>query len=742
MNRFYRYTFLWCLLTTVPAIMVAQDIRRTEADQYFNANAYAPAIKAYLKVEQNGLGDFETKIRLAQAYYAQRDFKNALEWLDKAGEINRFSDKYLALYAELLKVNGHYAKADSIYQQLGKQYKKLQSDQLRKIRPAHYDVLAINGFNTVEDEMSPAYYRDGLVFVSSSRKQKSNYSWNDRPWLQVKYLPYKPTGSENGTATVFKAPFNDFYHSGPVTFTRQDNLMYFTKSVRSTGKAHKEDANLGIFSVVRKQDKWSELKPFAYNSSKYSVGHPAASSDGREMFFVSDMPGGHGGTDIYYSKFSNGKWTTPINLGPVINTDKDEMFPFYHTDGTLYFASEGHLGFGGLDIFYSRFENGVWSAPVNMGSPVNSGYDDFGIILDKTKMNGYFTSNRPGGAGNDDIYRLQRKDTLQKEEELVFTAGGLISDKVTLEALKNAVIYVKTADGKVYSATTNGAGYYQLKMPVNVLSVPMQASAYGYFPSEQILNRDEQTLELMANFYLEKIEVNKTIIIPNIYYDLDQATITPDAVRELDKLVVLLNTYPDWIVEIGAHTDSRADANYNLKLSDKRAAAVVSYLVEKGIRKERLYSKGYGESRLINGCSDQVKCTEEEHALNRRTEFRLIGYEPFTYQEAGKDAVADKVIFAPEYQAAGNLEYYIQIGVFQSPDKAKIQQFSDLGNVRMIPAEGQDMVKFMLTSYATYETALGYLRKVQERGVKDAFIVAYYKGKPITLEEAAKKIRK
>jgi outer membrane protein OmpA-like peptidoglycan-associated protein/tetratricopeptide (TPR) repeat protein len=724
-------------------ILLGQDARREQADILFRSEAYAAAIDTYLRIENSGAGDMETKIRLALCYHYNRDFIKALEWLEKAAQINRLADNYTALYADLLRNTGENVKADSIYLQLADRQKSYQrraqlwsQNTVIKIPPSTYKVESIPGFNTVDDEMCPTYYRDGLVFISSTNKKKKNYEWNGRGWLAVQYAPYKPKGGEKAKPSEFKGPVNDFMHSGPVAFAQNDNLMFFTKSLLSRAKSEQGVARLGIFYAAKRAGNWQASKAFRYNNfKKFSVAHPTVSADGKEMFFVSDMPGGQGGTDIYYTKYSNGTWTTPVNLGPLINTPYNEMFPFYHKDKTLYFASEGHPGFGGLDIFYSKFEDGIWSIPVNMGLPVNSGFDDFSILLDKDKINGYFSSNRPGGAGNDDIYRLVYVDP--EAAKCRFTLGGMVSDKLTLASIFGAEVSFADEAGETVSSRSDEGGFYTLRVPCAMSAITIRATAAGYFPFEKTISRTDDAQKMMLNIYLDKVELNKSIIVPNICYDLDKSDIKPEAAKELDKLVSLLNRNTSWIVEIGSHTDSRADNSYNLRLSDRRAKAAVDYIVSKGISAERLFAKGYGETKLVNECGDGTKCPEEKHAVNRRTEFRLIGYEKFAYEEEGQKQEAERVIFAPEYQGnAKEIVYKIQIGVFSNPDLNLLQKFTDLGNLLVVPVEGTAQSRYLIEKYDSYNTALGYLKKVQARGIKDAFIVPYRNGVAITMQEA------
>ena len=270
--------------------------------------------------------------------------------------------------------------------------------------------------NTSSDEFSPAYYRDGIAFIGQFIKKKSLYKWNNKPWLRLFYLPYQPKGYENGQVEAFSLSNQvKKNHQGPVAFSRNNQMMYFSQNIKSK---RNKISSIGIFTAKKNDGKWKEIQAFELNNPEYSIAHPTLSADGATVFFVSDMPGGYGGTDIYFSKFMNGQWSKPYNIGNVINTPFNEMFPFLHQDGTLYFASEGHAGYGGLDIFYSKYENGKWTKPVNLGKDINSSYDDFGLILDKNKYSGYLSSNRLGGKGGDDIYRIEVENYHQLMKDL------------------------------------------------------------------------------------------------------------------------------------------------------------------------------------------------------------------------------------------------------------------------------------------------------------------------------------
>ena len=371
---------------------------------------------------------------------------------------------------------------------------------------------------------------------------------------------------------------------------------------------------------------------FPYNSDNFSVGHPAISADGTKLIFSSNMPGGSGQSDLYISERINGEWQKPINLGAEINTFGNEVFPFLANDSTLFFSSDGHEGYGGLDIFESNMVNGKWTTPWNLKLPLNSPYDDFSIVFNRNLTDGFFSSNRPGGLGSDDIYvfrkyhRTPGVQVPEKPKEVIPLISGLVKDKKTLAPLDSATVFLLNKQtGEVLVLKTNRDGYFEAPIVKGVTYIA-KAMKSNYFDDclSIIIPTDEASVKIKTpkDLLLDKYALNKTFVIENIYYDLDKWFIRDDAKPSLNKLVGLLNQYPI-NVEIGSHTDSRASAKYNIQLSQKRADAAVKYLISKGIDAKRLTYKGYGETMLINRCADGVKCTEAEHQANRRTEFKI-----------------------------------------------------------------------------------------------------------------------
>lgn len=663
------------------------------------------------------------------------------------------------------------------------------------------DYLSINSDKA---DFSPMYYKNGLVFNSGRTEStglKRVFSWDNSRFLDMYYLPdvnqltasaaglggadanktksrstertvgndeyTSPTANDSRTVGTFggtniyqgygytetaatktdkfSKSLNTKYHEGPMTFSSDGKKVVFTRNNFTNGKFKTSSDKINKLKIYTADDKgagqWNNIKEVPFNSNEYSTGHPSLTKDDKLMYFVSDMPGGFGGTDLYVVQYNGGTFGTPVNLGPEINTAGNEMFPFVDERGNLYFSSDGHAGLGDLDIFYAQMIDGLKlkGKIKNMGTPINSSKDDFGFIADGERKMGYLSSNRKRGGTDDDIYRFTREcDEKPECEDLQV----IVYDAESKMPLDNADVAI-TIDGKTEMKKTDTNGTFKICVEEGK-GCEMKASREGYLPNTVSCKEGNSTLEIplssvkeavvdssaisngttktdgsstvatttntgtaipcpttktirgrvtankdkyalsgvtvtlknecdgstqsyvtgadgrykfeicegcdytieamkdnfgsrgnkikklgksgpkTINANLSMFEEGDVVVIENIYYDYGKCNIRPDAARELDRLVTALKRYKNMRIEIRSHTDSRATTEFNQKISEGRSKAVVKYLKKRGISASRLEAAGYGESQLLNECADGVECTEEQHSVNRRTEFKVI----------------------------------------------------------------------------------------------------------------------
>jgi len=607
------------------------DYHIRQGNRLYNSMAYNSAIKEYqigLSKKQNP----QAQAKLAECYYKINDYANAEQAYATVVQGTNATSEQKLRYGQLLMREGKYEQAKGQFDPyLASQPNDVAMRTLRegidsvdhwKADSAKY-TLELSKLNNAGSNFSPVYYKEGVVFASD-RSGKKIYEWTGRPFLDLYYSKVDQQGNVSAPVAL-AGEVNGLYHDGPASFTAQGDTMYFTRDYyakKKISKSNDEVVNLKLCQAVKKDTSWGQITDFSFNDPGYSTGHPALSSDGSTIYFCSDMPGGLGGTDIYSSKKENGVWSKPVNLGATVNTPLDEVFPALWHDTVLFFSSYGHHNMGGLDVFKSVNTGSGWSEAKNMGYPLNTNYDDFGIAMNDTGTAGFISSNRNGNnTTTDAIYSFTIND-------LRFTLEGIAVDKITQEPLEGVTAELTNVDTKKKETAITGAdGKFFFKLNPNT-DYTVMGMKDGFFTNTEPVstkgkNRSEN-LYVKLKLELERIIVNKPIVLENIYYDLDKWTIRADAAAGLDKLVGIMKDNPDIKIELSSHTDSRADDKYNMTLSQHRAESAVKYLIDHGISTDRMIAKGYGESRLINRCSNGVKCSEEEHQANRRTEFKVL----------------------------------------------------------------------------------------------------------------------
>ncbi len=844
----FRSFYSLAMMLLFAATLSAQSAKLERAKRSMKELDYVGAIELLNQILSKG-DDAGAKIALADCYRKISDSQNA-EFL--YGQVVRLPEAqpiHFLYYGEMLQRNGKcdlarewYNKfAEAVPEDVRGQYQTKACDYEAELKTKGEEIYAVKRtqFNSNLDDFGAAFYKDGIIFASERDKGsavKRSHSWTGEPFLDLYFVPIKNCGADvqTGRPEKFTSDINSKYHDAIVTFTKDQSTIFFTRNNYSKGKTGADDegiVRLKIYTAKKKGTGFSTEESLPFNSDEYSNAHPAINAGGTKLYFSSDMPGGFGGMDLYVSELENGRWGPPMNLGPNINTEGNELFPFIHSSGRLYFASDGHLGMGGIDIFYvdSRGD-GQWTSPENPGSPINSTDDDFGINLNDEGTCGFFSSDRQGGSGRDDIYSFTKMatpvkifvyDEVTKEpiadalitsdscvkkvlktgkdgraiidmkfnsccsftaemsgyeknkktgcvrdasmaENVVieiplkknkkFAVEGFVFDqntglplaeaKVTLigcdstkvkqtfttdasgkfefkldegccyklRGEKDKYFAVTTPDtvctkglvasktysvnlnlqpsttsepkptdltstttkttpttmpinpnavyfdpdkglylknGKPFSGTDNGTTYKNGKVvggktPSDIASNTPKDPNAVYFDREKQLfvkggipftgmhngasYKDGKAVDgLTPSSSLYTDDPTAQAYLLDIYYDFDQSSLRDESLPELEKLLKLMQNNTSQIIEISSHTDTRGSNNYNNRLSQRRAESVVRWLIDKGVDRDRLVPRGYGEGMTTNKCINNVKCTESEHQLNRRTEFRVLG---------------------------------------------------------------------------------------------------------------------
>lgn len=638
---------LFAFLIILSAQGFSQAILK-KAERLMESFAYTDAAEIYNNyVEENNKITAETYLKAADANYFINNMRQASMYYEKAFNANsEMEEPFLSRYLRSLRSVRDYKKADKIYidylKKSGdtKALEKFKKDVaefnrvLENKEPSRYSLINLD-INTKYSDFVNVIHGEDVIF-SSSRPgaSKELYAWNDQPYLS-QYITKKTETGQLIDATLFGQQISSNFHDATVAFMPNSDIVYYTSSAIKKNRLLLDDGRNNHFSIYKGrlvEEKISGKEAVFFNSSEYSTGHPSISSDGKYLFFASDMPGGFGEADIYYCEiFEDGKLSTPKNAGDKINTSGNDFFPSL-IDGELYFSSNGHLGFGGIDIFSSAFdeENQSFSEAINLGKVVNTSDDDFAITFNKDNNSGYLSSNREGGKGDDDIYYFIRKP-LPCDQLITGTA----KDKFSKEFIADVVIVVKdSSNTTLHTVRTKEDGSYEVKIPCNT-PVSLTATKEGYIEKKGKITTGSLDGEYTpkVNFELNKYEdiivkddkgIEKIKLDP-IYFDYNKWDITPAAALVLNKAAEVMKDIPEMAIKIEAHTDSRGPAQYNLSLSDKRAKATQEYLYSQGVSHDRIVSAiGYGESRLLNHCSDGVKCSNEEHNINRRSDFIIL----------------------------------------------------------------------------------------------------------------------
>ncbi len=633
---------LFILLLFLPLSLFSQSKKEKKAEKYYDKYNYDRAIDTYESVDKL---DVENQRNLARSY------RNRHRYIEAEFAYKRFINSPAATvddyfnYALLLKTNNKYGEVKKWMEKI----REKNPDDLRvkdffgneanlrlwQTRNKDYSIQNLE-FNNENSDFGAVFYKDNKVVFTSTRKGNRPFLFREYTWNKMSFLSIFEADLDKNKQfkkiRFWSKEQNKKWHEGPMSFSNNYSFAAFNRNNYSDSITD-NTIRLEIYFTKWEDGKWSDPEPFYLNNPAYSVGHPALSEDGRTLFFVSDMPGGYGGSDIYYvEKNPDGSWGEPINVGVAINTEGNEEFPYYDTtNALLFFASDGRAGLGGLDIFVSakypccfKFDK-----PENLGSPVNSRYDDFSFIIDKKLKTGFFSSNRPTGEGDDDIYSFKFNGKIKKHEPVLLP---LAEPAKSQKALQYRLLVLNETSKQPIENATVTLGNSQLEtdstgMIVQTLnlSVTLAVNAIGYKQAEKIIFIDSRNDLETDTIYLSAA-MNESIVLKNIYYDFDKSDILPESAKELDKLARFMKDNPGMKVELSSHTDSRGSDAYNIRLSQARARSAVNYIISKGINPDKITAKGYGETRPRNRCTNGVPCTEVEHRENRRTEIFISGY--------------------------------------------------------------------------------------------------------------------
>jgi outer membrane protein OmpA-like peptidoglycan-associated protein len=614
--------FLFSLLVLFGS-SYGQNSATVKADKLFVSYQYVAAIEEYLKLAESKSANSYIYSQLAESYYNVFDSENAAKWYAKATQETANAEIHYH-YAQTLKGSGKYQEANKQMDVFAKMMPKDERAKEHLANPNYipslnnsksFDITETNINKKGESDFGALLANDNTLYFASTRNSANKTDkWNNQPYLDI----YQATKNEKGQ---FSEPspvkeLNTAFHDGPVTLSADGNTMFFARDGHSEGQYenNKKDkvkiGQQGIYKATKTDGKWGQIQAMPFNSTSYSVTNPSLSKDGKTLYFASNMEGGLGESDIWKVSVDASGYGTPVNLGPNVNTADRENFPFIADDNTLYFATQGRQGLGGFDVYkvnINRIE-----AAQNLGRPVNSEKDDFSFSFNKAANLGYFSSNRNG---SDAIFSAV---PVCKAEAIV-----LVTNSKTKTPLSNASVAIMDAKGNVIATEkTNSEGKVSYNIDCNI-SYGLKAAAQNFETGASTVTAvkpGETTIDIALD-PLSVVITDTEVILNPIYFEYDKSNITAQGAAELDKLVKVMQDNPSMAIFVKSHTDSKGSLSYNLTLSEKRAQSTVQYLISKGISQGRISGKGFGSTEQKIKCG--TKCTPEEDAQNRRSEFLI-----------------------------------------------------------------------------------------------------------------------
>ncbi|MBU2951174.1 OmpA family protein [Tamlana agarivorans] len=634
-NNIFLYSALFLSFS-----VFAQQGKQKKADTLFNKFSFVKASKVYQELIQNNYNkDYATR-KIADCYALLRDPRNANRYYKSVVKQENVPVEYYYKYAQSLRGMKKYKESEIWLQRyidsggapgnndftknvnfISSVFGAKQQYFLDKVR-----------FNSKFSDFG-AFEHDGKVYFASSRDEgvstKRLYGWNAQPFLDIYVAKAGTRKNVDHTAKV-PGEINSIYHDGPVTITKDGKTMYFSRNNFTKGfeiKDNKGLTNMKIYRAHLVDGSWTNIEDLPINGDDFSTQHAALNSDDSKLYFTSDRPGTYGGSDIWVANINeDGSITDVENMGNLVNTQSAEGFPFINAEGVLFFSSDGHIGLGLMDIFATiKGDDNAIVDIINLGIPINSSTDDFAFTMNPNGVTGYFASNRRGGRGSDDIYAFHREPVLHVE--------GVVTNAINMTPIEHTKITLYDENDKeIAFMHTDENGYYQINIDRNkdykiVASQNKYIEDYRKFTSK---NLQTELITIPTNLLLNPVhDVAKLAELKDIYFDYDSHEIREDAAKELLKIIYLmLYDYPDMVIKIESHTDSRGSLSYNDKLSIDRANATYNYLIRGGIDPSRITAhEGFGSRQLTNGCESDTDCEEADHQLNRRTHFTVVQME-------------------------------------------------------------------------------------------------------------------
>lgn len=652
---------LFILFIFLSNFSFGQNDKIKESNQDYSDLAYIDAQKIYLSIVENGYENKEVYEKLGDTYYYNNDYTNANTWYSKlfnydAESIDR---NYFFKYIQTLKSIKDYDRVNEILaiykeakgedQYFENYLNKPNYLEMIKRQSGRYEIKNLE-INSAVQDFGTSYLPLSNHVVYASSKDTSSFTkrlhkWNDRTFLNLYKANSDSASLELTNSIKFDRAISTKFHESNAVFTKDGKTMYFTRNNYTKLKSNRKSDQVNRLKILMATrltttSPWGNILELPFNSDDFSTAHPALSNDEKTLFFASDRPGSikdddnNLTSDIWYVSIDemNG-FSEPINLKS-INTVGNDLFPFVSDNGDFYFSSNGYQGLGALDIYVvkTNYKGLPINNAVNIGKPINSSYDDFAFIIKDSLKTGYFSSNRKSGKGLDDIYSFKQL----KDLKCIIDVDGVVTNKENGELVPFAKVTLLDKDNNKLNSLTVGedAAYsFVLECAQNY---SIRAEKENFTITEEFIQTPNVSSTINQPLILAKTikdklsgltigdDLNDILDLNMIYFDFDKHNIRYDAQIELQKVYEFMKAYPNSVIDIRSHTDSRASDGYNIKLSDRRAKSTRAYLIRKGVNANRLTARGYGEYQLVNECSNGVECTDEQHQLNRRSEFIIM----------------------------------------------------------------------------------------------------------------------